>query len=77
MLLTQGKASSSQANNANNISRQGNFLTVTRDKEGGISNSLVRSVNSTPKVCKIGYRQPNLPQAVHISQNRFTIIVPI
>ena len=65
-----GEAPSRQANNANNISRQKNFLTVTTDKEGGINNSLVRLVKHGPKTCKIGYRRSNLPQIVHISQNR-------
>ena len=47
-------------------------LAVTRNSEGGTNNFFVRSVENTPKLCKIGHRQSNLPQIVHIFQNRTT-----
>ena len=43
---------------------------VTRGKECGIKNSLVRSVENVLNTCKIGYKRSNLPQAVHVSQDR-------
>ena len=43
---------------------------INERQRGWDLRSLVRSVKHAPKTCKIGYRQPNLPQTIHISQNR-------
>ena len=43
---------------------------MTRDKQGGSFNSLVRTVGNAPKTCNIGYsRRSNLHENVRIPQN--------